>query len=124
MPLRRDSSGFSSKDMLWPPVRLTAARPGPPDHSFLAPASRRPGTVASRTCAAGCPFQEFLGVVGPAPGERLELPPFRLVVGDEEVLDLVQSLPADFLQRAELDRVVRCHDDGDEAVVADGLAAL
>jgi hypothetical protein len=74
--------------------RTGGPRPAP---SFLASASRTPGTVATRAGTLGYCFQQFLGVDGTPPGERLELPPFQLVVGDEEVLDLVQPLPAHFL---------------------------
>jgi hypothetical protein len=43
-------------------------------------------------------LQDFPGVVGSSAGEGLELPPFQLVVGDEEVLDLIQPLSVHVLQ--------------------------
>src|SRR5262245_43922741 len=76
------------------------------------------GVAAS---AGGC-LQKLLGAVGSPPGQWFELPPFHFVVRDEEVLDLVESLPVRLFQGMELGGVVRRLGDSDKAVIANGLA--
>ena len=78
------------------------------------------GTFVSRAGPGGV-CQEFPGVIRRAPGERLELSPFHFVVGDEECsisFNRCRLSSSSEWYSAGLWRL----DDGDEAVVSDGLA--
>ena len=79
---------------------------------LLLAAAPRPAAVRFRVGALDRFVQERLGTVGTLPSQWSELPPFHLIIGDEEVLDLIQVLPAYLVEAVVLGRVIPGLDDG------------
>src|SRR5262249_2133672 len=116
-PLPTDFPAFNRNAM--PPLRGLGFDPS----SF--PGRRGPPPLVALAPLGGAPLpvlDEPFGPVRALPAPPPEVIAFRVVVGDEEVLDLAQALVTQFVERADLRPVVRRLDGADQPVVTDRAA--